>query len=116
MIKLKNKTKYWMGLIGILGVLLGRILNRMLSTYFGNNSSNILMALTGSTIFCAILILIVMKHYLFAILSVVMAIPLIIGGIGLYLNNMDLVGIGILSIFIIYPILIKVIPKLKRER
>jgi len=41
---------------------------------------------------------------------------MVVGGIGLYLNNMNLVGLGILLIFIMCPILIKIIPKLKRDR
>jgi hypothetical protein len=116
MIRMKNKIKYWMGSIGILGVLLGRILNRVLSNYFGDNASNLVVAVSVAIVLCMILLLIAMAHYIAAIELLVMVIPLIISGIGLYLNNMDLVGLGILSVFIIYPILIKVIPKLKRNK
>lgn len=106
---MKKNTKYTTALIGILGVLFGRILNRVLSSYFGDKGSNIAFAIAGAIVFGAILILIAMKYYMAAILSVIGSIPLIVSGIGLYLNNMDMVGLGILLIFIIYPITVKVI-------
>lgn len=113
---MKNKVKYWLGVIGIFGVLIGRVLNRVLTTYVGSNASNIVVAASITIVFCVILLSVVMSHYFTAIMLFIMAIPLIISGIGLYLNNMDLVGLGILLIFIIYPILIKVIPKFRRDR
>lgn len=113
---MKNKFKYWLVAIGIFGVLLGRILNRILISYFGNNASNIVVAISIAVVFCVILLSVVMAHYFTAIMLFIMAIPLSVSGIGLHLNNMDLVGLGILLIFIIFPILIKVIPKLRRDR
>lgn len=113
---MKNKAKYWLGAIGVLGVLLGRVLNRVLTTYVGSNASNIVVAASIAIVFCVILLSVVMSQYFIAIMLFIMAIPLSVSGIGLYLNNMDLVGLGILLIFIIFPILIKVIPKLKRDR
>lgn len=102
-------------LIGIVSVLFGRIINRVLFSYFGNRGSNIAFTISGTIIFFAILILIVMKYYMAAVLSVVGSIPLIISGIGLYLNNMEVVGLGILLIFIILPITTKLI-KNKSDR
>lgn len=113
---MKNKAKYWLGAIGVFGVLLGRILNRVLTTYVGSNASSIVVATAITIVFCVILLSVVMSHYFIAIMLFIMAIPLSVSGIGLYLNNMDLVGLGILLIFIIFPILIKVILKLKRDR
>lgn len=113
---MKNNTKNKLMLIGVLGVLFGRILNRVVYRYMGDKGSNIAFAISLAIVFSAILILVVMKYYMAAIMSSIGSIPLIVGGIGLYLNNMDLVGLGILLIFIIFPILIKVIPKLKKDR
>lgn len=113
---MKNKVKYWVGVIGILGILLGRILNRILTDYVGSKASNIIVAVSITIIFCVIVLSIIMSQYSTAIMLFIMVIPLIISGMGLYLNNMDIVGLGILSIFIIYPILIKVISKFKRDR
>ena len=113
---MKDKIKYWMGSIAILGVLVGRILNRVLTNHFGDNASNLIVAVSVAIVLCVILLLITTAHYIEAIALLVMLIPLIISAIGLYLNNMDLVGLGILLVFIIYPILIKVIPKFKQDR
>jgi len=108
-----NKTKYWMGLIGIIGVLTGRILTRVLSNYFGSNGSNIIAVVSGTIVFCGILALIAMKLYKAAIITGVMVVPMIIMGIGLYFDNMDIMGLGLLSFFIMTPILLKVIKKFK---
>lgn len=113
---MKNKIKYWMSSIGVLGVLFGRILNRVLEKYYGDNASNVVVAVAVAFWFCLVLLFIAMKQYITAIMLFIMIIPLIVSGIGLYLNNMDLVGLGILLIFIILPILIKVIPKMKRDK
>lgn len=110
---MRDKIKYWMGYIGILGVLAGRILNRVLTNHFGDNASNLVVAVCFAIVLCVILLLIATAHYIEAIALLVMLIPPIITAIGLFLDNMDLVGLGILLVFIIYPILIKVIPKFK---
>lgn len=113
---MRNKTNYWMALICILGVLVGRILNRVLSSYFWNNGSTIVVAVSGAIALCVILIIIARGHYKSAIILFIMAIPIFIIGIGLYMDNINVVELGIISVFIIYPILIKVLPKLKRDR
>lgn len=110
---MKNNVKYLMVVMGILGILLGRIVSRVLESYYGNKASNIVVSASVVIVFCVILALIIMKHYIAAILLLIMVIPLIIGGIGLYLNNMLVASAGVLLIFIIYPILLKVIPRLK---
>lgn len=112
---MQDKIKNWIFTSTILGIILGRIINRVLSNHFGDKASNTIVALLVTIIFCVILLLITMAQYIIAIMLFIMSIPLIISGIGLYLNNMNLVGIGIFSIFIIYPILIKVITKLKKR-
>lgn len=114
--KMDRKVNYRMTLICILGIIFGSFINKVLSSHWGNKGSNIAMAVSGTIVFCGILILIFMKYYTIAIISIVMAIPLIVGGIGLYINNMNIVGCGIVLIFIIYPVLLKVIPKLKKHR
>jgi len=114
---MKKKDKYIMSTIGIFGVLFGRILNRVLSEYFGyNNGAVIAISVAVVILLGAILVLIAKGYYIVAIIYVVMTIPLIVGGIGVYLENMILIGLSILVFIIILPILIKVIPKLKRDR
>lgn len=109
-----NKNKYWMGLVGIIGVLFGRILNRVLGDKFGGNGTFIMMASVLTIIFIGIMALIVMKHYIGAVISFVMTLPVIIMGIGVYMSNIDIIGLGLLLLFfIIMPILIKIIPRFK---
>lgn len=108
---MKNNIKYSMPLIGITGVLFGRVLNRVLTSYIGDKGSNMAFAISGTIVIFSILVLIAMKYYMAAIISVIVSIPLIVGGIGLYFNNMDLVGLSILLMIIIYPITAKVAKK-----
>jgi hypothetical protein len=112
---MKNRLKAWIPIIGIIGVILGRIVNKLLSSYFGDNSSNVVVAISVAIAFVVILLAIAMAQYFIVIMMFIMTIPLTISGIGLYLNNMYLMVGGIVSIFIIYPILIKIIPKLRRD-
>jgi intracellular septation protein A len=112
---MNRKIKYSMASIGILGVLFGRFLNRELTHYFGNNASNIIVAICLAVIFCVILLSIIMKQYITGIGLFVISIPLIVGGLGLYLDNMELVGLGILLIFIIYPAMIIVIKRFRNN-
>lgn len=113
---MKNKFKYSIPSISIFGVLFGRILNRELTRYFGNNASNIVVAICIAIVFYVILLTIIMKQYITAIGLFVMATPLIICGIGIYRDNIGLMGMGILSVFIIYPIFIKIVKRLRLNR
>ncbi|AOR23443.1 hypothetical protein [Clostridium taeniosporum] len=112
---MENKRKYILISIGICGVLFGRIFNRILSIYFGNNSSNVVFGVATAVVLCAILISIVMGYYKGAIQLIIISLPMIIGGIGLYRDNMDMVGFSLLIALIMYPILIKVMKKLNRN-
>lgn len=113
MIVLKNKRKYIFMLICICSVLFGRVLNRILSNYFGDNGSNIAFAIGATAVICAILIAVVMGYYKGAFQLIIMSIPMGVGGVGLYLNNMDMLGFSILLMCVIYPIMIKVTKKSK---
>jgi hypothetical protein len=62
------------------------------------------------------LLAIIMRKYFTAAGLFILSIPLIVGGIGLSLNDMDLVGLSILLIFIIYPITIIVAKKFNANR
>ena len=70
----------------------------------------IVIAVSGTLVIGGILILIVRGNYI-----TVISIPMIIIGIGLYLNNLIILVVVILSCLVIFPILIKVIiPKVER--
>lgn len=112
---MNKKTKYSLSSIGVLGVLFGRFLNRELTHYIGNSASNLVVTICITVIFCVILISIIMKQYITAIGLLVGSIPLIVAGVGLYLNNMDLLGLGILLIFIIFTIMMIVTKRFKNN-
>ncbi|WP_160680631.1 hypothetical protein [Clostridium sp. C8-1-8] len=108
---MKNDVKFKFILVSLIGVLLGRIINRILFNYFGDSGSNMLFSICLVIMFIAIGILAVLKHYLLATMFLILSVPFCISGIGLYLDNMNLVGIGILLIAITVFILIKILPK-----
>lgn len=110
--KKMNGNKFQTVFICIFGVLFGRILNRVLTTYFGNNGSNIAISIAGGIIICAILYLVIKGYYKAAIQSIVIMIPLFIGGIGVYLNNMHMIDFSLIVI-IICPILVKIFTRIK---
>lgn len=108
---MKNEAKFWMILICLLGIFAGRIFNRVLSNYFGNNGSNIAISISLTIVLCGIVMLFIKGYNRVAIVSSVFLVPLVVGGIGLYSNNMDVVGLSIVLFFIILFILIMLIPK-----
>lgn len=105
---MKNNGKKLITL-GILGVLLGRILNRVLPNYFGNNGSNVVIAISAASLVYLIILASVKGYYRGAVQLFVMSIPMFVAVMGLYVDNMDLLGLGILLVFIIYPIMIFVL-------
>lgn len=114
---MKKKDKYIMSTIGIFGVLFGRILIGVLSEYFGyNNGAVIAISVPLVILLGVILVFIAKGHYIGAIIFLVMFIPLVGVGIAIYLDNAILVGLSLLLFFIITPITIKVLQKLKRDR
>jgi len=114
---MKKKDKYIMSTIGIFGVLFGRILNRVLSEYFGyNNSAVIIMSVVLVSLLGIIIGLIAKGYYIGAIIFLVMFMPLLGIGIGAYLDNRILVVLSLLLFIIILLILLKIVPKLKRDK
>lgn len=85
---MKKKYNYIMPAIGILSVLFGRILLRVLSEYFGyNNSAVIIMSVVLVSLLGIIIGLIAKGYYIGAIIFLVMFMPLLGIGIGAYLDN-----------------------------
>ncbi len=101
--------------LSILGVLVGRILNRVLIDYFGANGS-LALVFTIVTLFLICDLCLLITKRLFAALAIfIFSSPLLIGFTGMYLDNYTILGCGIVSIFIIYPIFIKWIKRLDRN-
>ena len=106
----KSKDYIW---LGILGVLVGRIIERVLSQYFGKNSVCIFMAVIGSFLLCLVVSSIIKKDYIEAIKTFLIAIPSVISVIGMLLNNIYMMIAGVLFIFIVCFVIIKFVPKSK---
>lgn len=98
------------------GMIVGRIASRILTNYFGLDGHNIVGTVAAGIVFCSIIWLFITRQYFWALVSMVVSIPLVIGLTGMYLDNTHIMDIGILLVFIMYPILIKIIPKLKKDK
>jgi uncharacterized membrane protein YoaK (UPF0700 family) len=93
--------------LSLFGIIFGRILNRLLSSYFGANGSTALIT-TIAVIFLIFDLYYLIRTRLFAALVIfIFAFPLIIGAIGMCLDNMTVVLCSICSNFIIIPIFIR---------
>ena len=101
---MKKINKY----LGVLSVLLGIILSRFMVAKYGENSR--IALITICLILLSIIIgwLIINKKYLDSIITTAISIPILIGGIGLYLDNLRLSELGIALLIITIPIMIKV--------
>ena len=98
-------------LVSTFGIIVGRVLNRVLPRYFGNKGLNIFIIILMAFVLSGILYLALMKYYMAAIMMVIMIIPFAIGAVGIILDNMILLSIALGFICIVNPILIKVITK-----
>lgn len=101
--------------ISILGVLVGRVLNRILSNYFGENGPLALVFTIVILFLCCDFYLLITKRFLASLIIFAYISPLLIGFIGMYIDNYTILGCSIGSIFIIYPIFIKWIKRLDRD-
>ncbi|MEG0307607.1 MAG: hypothetical protein RR636_06670 [Clostridium sp.] len=106
---MKDKMSY----IGILGVFFGFCMNKILTSMYGNNGSSILASIALTIIVVCMIIIICMKKYVVALLLLFMVLPSIVTFIGLIMDNIYVMIIGFISLFIGIPIMIKIIPKLK---
>jgi len=96
--------------VGLFSVLL----SRALSEKYGND---IRIMISGIAVTIGIVIvsfLFFMKQYVTGVILAIMFLPVVIGFIGLYLDKSYLVNIGIILIFIIMPIIIKIAPKYRK--
>lgn len=93
--------------LSIFGVLLGRILNRVLGNYFGMKGP-IAVVTTIAVVFLVLdLYFFVRRRYFAALVIFIFALPQFIGTIGMCIDNMFVLLCSILSIFIVYPLFIK---------
>jgi len=96
--------------VGLFGVLM----SRALSEKYGNDIRIMISGIAVLICIISILFVFCMKYYALALMLLAMMTPLILGFIGLYLDKSYLMDIGIISIFIIIPIIVKIAPKYKK--
>lgn len=87
---MRNNIKGYFAILGVIGVLLGRIVLRVSSNYLGYNTSNIIMTVILTVLFCLISAFIIKGYFLIGFTFLCISIPLSISGIGMYLNNLNL--------------------------
>ncbi|MBL4932372.1 hypothetical protein [Clostridium paridis] len=86
--------------VGLLGVIFGVLLSRFLGNYFGNSSQVMAMFVVVTCALFIIIALFVKKFYLGAIIMLSITLPLIIGAIGMYLDNLYMILGGIVLFFV----------------
>ncbi|WP_346848228.1 hypothetical protein [uncultured Clostridium sp.] len=106
---MKDKVKY----VGIMGVFFGIVMNRILTARYGNSGSIILASVALTLVVISMIIIIIMKKLLEALILLPIVLPGIIMFIGIFIDNLYVGGVGLISLMIALPIMIKVTPKLK---
>jgi len=106
---IKDKVKY----VGIMGVFFGIVMNRILTARYGNSGSIILASVALTLVVISMIIIIIMKKFLEALILLPIVLPGIIMFIGIFIDNLYVGGVGLISLMIALPIMIKVTPKLK---
>ena len=106
---MKDKVKY----VGIMGVFFGIVMNRILTARYGNSGSIILASVALTLVVISMIIIIIMKKFLEALILLPIVLTGIIMFIGIFIDNLYVGGVGLISLMIALPIMIKVTPKLK---
>ncbi len=94
-----------------MGVFFGIVMNRILTARYGNSGSIILASVALTLV--VISMIIIMKKFLEALILLPIVLPGIIMFIGIFIDNLYVGGVGLISLMIALPIMIKVTPKLK---
>ena len=102
---MRKNSKFIGGILVLLTILFTRI---MVSKY-GEKSRVIIITLALLISIIGLIGIIYTKKYMIALGAFMMILPLVVMTIGIYLNNLYISGIGFLLIFILIPIMIKVI-------
>jgi hypothetical protein len=100
--------------LGVLGVLVGIILSRMLGIYYGDNARIAIMALGIVLLIIIVGILIIKKQTIAGVVFFSMTIPIIIIALGMCENNLYLVLGGLILFCIVLVIVIKYLNSIKK--
>ncbi|WP_160680639.1 hypothetical protein [Clostridium sp. C8-1-8] len=91
--------------IGVLSVLIGIIISRMIGNYFGNDCRIILMAIVLILGFAIVAYLSINKNYLASVMFLFIFLPLVVSFIGIYMGNLYILFGGIVIFLIVLIIL-----------
>ncbi|WP_346848694.1 hypothetical protein [uncultured Clostridium sp.] len=106
---MKDKMKY----VGVIGVFLGIVMSKILRDRYGDSGSVILASIAFTIIVISVISLVIMKKYRILLLALFIVLPSIVMFIGIVIDNLYVGGVGLISLMIGLPIMIKIIPKLK---
>lgn len=100
----------------IVAILLGMSLSKFIGSYFGLNGK--IMIVIASIIMSLIIIimLICFKEYSAALVSFFMVFPLIVGVLGMYLNNIYLVLGALVLLIVFVKIIAKILPRFMKNK
>ncbi len=107
--KKKNTLKIGAS-VGLFSVLISRVL----SERYGNDARIMIGGISVIIGIGIILFMLCMKEYVIALLLLGIMLPGIIAVIGVWLENGYIVATGVILIFIIMPIIIKIAPKYRK--
>jgi len=107
---LKKKVAF----LGVLVVLLTIRFSRVMVGKYGENVRIKIMVAALVISVLALVGIIYKKKYLAALISLSLILPLVVMTIGMYLDNIYLGAFGFGLMFILIPIMIKILPKYKK--
>lgn len=106
---MENKMKY----IGIVGVIVGSVMSKILRERYGNSGSSILASVALALVLISMITLIIMKKVLELLILLPVVLPGIVMFIGIFIDNLYVGGVGFVLLMVALPIMIKITPKLK---
>lgn len=114
--KIEEKLKKNMIPLSISLVFISMIFNRFIVSRYGRDATIIIMLLALSISSLSILLALYKKKYLIALVSFFILFPFIVIVIGEYLHNDTVSTIGFVLIFIILPIITKLMNNYKKNK
>lgn len=100
--------------LGVLGVLVGIILSRVLGSYYGDNARIAIMTAVIVLLLIIVAILFIKKYTIAGLAFLSITVPIIIIALGMYKDNLYLVGGGLILFFVTLVILIKYLNSIKK--
>jgi hypothetical protein len=100
--------------IGVLAAVIGMILYKVMSYYYGDSGPKLAVVVCVSISLSGIMGLVLMKQFVAAVFMFMIGLPVITGAIGMYFDNALVLFGSIILIFIMIPIAIKIAPHLAK--